>query len=173
MIKSELVQRIAERNGHLYQRDIENIVTAILDEIVKALSRGDRVELRGFGAFSRKARSARVGRNPRTGDAALRFEQTGISIERRITRADFESWIAQDVAAIEAALDLALADAGVGAEAIEAVFMTGGTSHVPAVRALFDRRFGAGCIHVGDAFRSVASGLALLALDRARASVAA
>lgn len=69
MIKSELVQRIAERNTHLYQRDIENIVTAILDEIVKALGRGDRVELRGFGAFSRKARSARVGRNPRTGDA--------------------------------------------------------------------------------------------------------
>ena len=51
--------------------------------------------------------------------------------------------------------------------------MTGGTSHVPAVRALFDRRFGAGRIHIGDAFRSVASGLALLALDRTRASVAA
>ena len=69
MIKSELVQRIADRNTHLYQRDIENIVSAILDEIVKALARGDRVELRGFGAFSRKARSARIGRNPRTGDA--------------------------------------------------------------------------------------------------------
>jgi integration host factor subunit beta len=69
MIKSELVQRIAEQNTHLYQRDIENIVSAILDEIVKALARGDRVELRGFGAFSRKARSARIGRNPRTGDA--------------------------------------------------------------------------------------------------------
>jgi hypothetical chaperone protein len=103
----------------------------------------------------------------------LRFEQTGISIERRITRNDFESWIAQDVAAIEAALDRALVEAGVAAEAIEAVFMTGGTSHVPAVRALFDRRFGRERIHVGDAFRSVASGLALLALDRARASVAA
>ena len=69
MIKSELVQRIADRNTHLYQRDIENIVSAILDEIVKALARGDRVELRGFGAFSRKGRSARIGRNPRTGDA--------------------------------------------------------------------------------------------------------
>jgi integration host factor subunit beta len=66
MIKSELVQRIADRNTHLYQRDIENIVS---DEIVKALARGDRVELRGFGAFSRKGRSARIGRNPRTGDA--------------------------------------------------------------------------------------------------------
>ena len=69
MIKSELVQRIADRNTHLYQRDIENIVSAMLDEIVKALARGDRVELRGFGAFSRKGRSARIGRNPRTGDA--------------------------------------------------------------------------------------------------------
>ena len=69
MIKSELVQRIADRNTHLYQRDIENIVSAILDEVVKALARGDRVELRGFGAFSRKGRSARIRRNPRTRDA--------------------------------------------------------------------------------------------------------
>ncbi|WP_332699222.1 integration host factor subunit beta [Bosea sp. (in: a-proteobacteria)] len=69
MIKSELVQRISERNTHLYQRDIENIVGSILDEIVKALARGDRVELRGFGAFSTKQRDARVGRNPRTGDS--------------------------------------------------------------------------------------------------------
>lgn len=69
MIKSELVQRIAEYNPHLYQRDVENIVNAILDEITQALSRGDRVELRGFGAFSVKTRDARVGRNPRTGES--------------------------------------------------------------------------------------------------------
>ena len=68
MIKSELVQRIAEHNPHLYQRDVENIVNAILDEIVAALARGDRVELRGFGAFSVKHRPARAGRNPRTGE---------------------------------------------------------------------------------------------------------
>ena len=68
MIKSELVQRLAARNPHLYQRDIENIVDAILGEIAGALSRGDRVELRGFGAFSTKQRQARTGRNPRTGD---------------------------------------------------------------------------------------------------------
>ena len=67
MIKSELVQRIAEQNPHLYQRDVENIVNAILGEIVAALARGDRVELRGFGAFSTKQRQARTGRNPRTG----------------------------------------------------------------------------------------------------------
>lgn len=67
MIKSELVSRIAAQNPHLYQRDIETIVTAILDTIGDALSRGDRVELRGFGAFSVKKRDARAGRNPRTG----------------------------------------------------------------------------------------------------------
>jgi integration host factor subunit beta len=68
MIKSELVQKIAEANPHLYQRDVENIIEAILDEITMALARGDRVELRGFGAFSVKSRPARVGRNPRTGE---------------------------------------------------------------------------------------------------------
>lgn len=106
-------------------------------------------------------------------ETVLRFNQMDVAIERKITRADFDGWIAGDVGAIEAALDKALAEANVAAGAIEAVFMTGGTSHVPAVRALFDRRFGAGRIHIGDAFRSVASGLALLALDRTRASVAA
>ncbi|MBZ8133585.1 integration host factor subunit beta [Afifella sp. IM 167] len=69
MIKSELVQKLADRNPHLYQRDVEAIVNAILDEIVGALCRGDRVELRGFGAFSVKNRPARTGRNPRTGEA--------------------------------------------------------------------------------------------------------
>ena len=69
MIKSELVQRISAANPHLYQRDVENIVNAILNEIVAAMARGDRVELRGFGAFSVKNRPARTGRNPRTGEA--------------------------------------------------------------------------------------------------------
>jgi len=67
MIKSELVLKIAEQNPHLYQRDVEKIVNAILDTIGDALARGDRVELRGFGAFSVKKRDARTGRNPRTG----------------------------------------------------------------------------------------------------------
>ncbi|MAZ02545.1 integration host factor subunit beta [Sneathiella sp.] len=69
MIKSELITIIAENNPHLYQRDVERIVTTIFDEISDALARGDRVELRGFGAFSTKERAARVGRNPRTGEA--------------------------------------------------------------------------------------------------------
>lgn len=106
-------------------------------------------------------------------ETVLRFEQSSLSIETPITLRDFESWIAEDVGAIETALDRALAEAGLGAGAIEAVFMTGGTSHVPAVRALFDRRFGRERIHIGDAFRSVASGLALLALDRSRGRAAA
>jgi integration host factor subunit beta len=69
MTKSELIAIIAERNPHLYQRDVERIVSTIFDEIAAALSRGDRVELRGFGAFSVKHREARTGRNPRTGDS--------------------------------------------------------------------------------------------------------
>jgi len=69
MTKSELIARLAAANPHLYQRDIERIVTTIFDEITEALANGDRVELRGFGAFSVKQRGARVGRNPRTGDS--------------------------------------------------------------------------------------------------------
>lgn len=68
MIRSELIQKIADDNPHLYQRDVERIVNTIFDEITNALSDGDRVELRGFGAFSVKKRDARVGRNPRTGE---------------------------------------------------------------------------------------------------------
>ena len=68
MIKSELVQIVAARNPHLYHRDVENIVNAVLDEITDALAAGNRVELRGFGAFSVKNRPSRLGRNPRTGE---------------------------------------------------------------------------------------------------------
>ena len=68
VIKSELVSRIADQNPQLYQRDAENIVNAILNTVVDALARGDRVELRGFGAFSVKKREARAARNPRTGE---------------------------------------------------------------------------------------------------------
>lgn len=67
MIKSELIQKITTANPHLYQRDVERIVNVIFDEIIAALARGDRVELRGFGAFTVKHREARLGRNPRTG----------------------------------------------------------------------------------------------------------
>jgi integration host factor subunit beta len=90
MIKSELILRLAERNPHLYQRDIERIVTTVFDEIAAALARGDRVELRGFGAFSIKERPPRVGRNPRTGDAVtvagkhVPFFKTGKELRERL-----------------------------------------------------------------------------------------
>ena len=73
MTKSELILRLAEANPHLFQRDVERIVSTIFNEISAALESGDRVELRGFGAFSVKKRDSRVGRNPRTG-AAVRVE---------------------------------------------------------------------------------------------------
>ncbi|AZV79389.1 integration host factor subunit beta [Sedimentitalea sp. CY04] len=68
MIRSELIQKIADENPHLYQRDVERIVNTVFEEVTGAMSRGDRVELRGFGAFSVKKRDSRVGRNPRTGE---------------------------------------------------------------------------------------------------------
>ena len=92
MTKSELVQRLAEANPHLYQRDVEVIVTAIFDEIAAALARGDRVELRGFGAFSVKRRDARIGRNPRTGDTVrvaekhIPFFKTGKQLRDRLNQ---------------------------------------------------------------------------------------
>ncbi|MDZ4841958.1 MAG: integration host factor subunit beta [Hyphomicrobium aestuarii] len=67
MIKSELIQKISAANPHLYHRDVERIVNVVFEEIVDALVRRDRVELRGFGAFTVKHRGARNGRNPRTG----------------------------------------------------------------------------------------------------------
>ncbi len=69
MIRSELIQKIADENPHLLQRDVEKIVNTIFEEIIEAMARGDRVELRGFGAFSVKSRDARAGRNPRTGES--------------------------------------------------------------------------------------------------------
>jgi integration host factor subunit beta len=90
MTKSELILRLAESNPHLYQRDVERIVTTIFGEIASALSRGDRVELRGFGAFSVKRRDARVGRNPRTGDSVpvdekfIPFFKTGKQLRDRL-----------------------------------------------------------------------------------------
>jgi len=90
MIKSELVQKLAEQNPHLFQRDIEKIVATIFGEIAKALAHGDRVELRGFGAFSVKSRPARTGRNPRTGESVhvgakhVPFFKTGKELRDRL-----------------------------------------------------------------------------------------
>ena len=69
MIRSELVQKLCAANPGLAPRDVEAIVTVFFDEITRRLAANGRVELRGFGAFSTRARDARSGRNPRTGDA--------------------------------------------------------------------------------------------------------
>ena len=98
--------------------------------------------------------------------ARLTFQGYGVDIEADVTRADFEGWIKGDLARIDGAIDAALTQAGLDESGIDAVFITGGTSYVPAVRALFDRRFPTDRIKQGDAFQSVASGLALLAADR-------
>ncbi|MBO6765479.1 integration host factor subunit beta [Maricaulis sp.] len=90
MIKSELIDKLAEANPHLYHRDVERVVNTILDGITDALAEGDRVELRGFGAFSVRHRPARVGRNPRTGESVavkekhVPFFKTGKELRERV-----------------------------------------------------------------------------------------
>lgn len=98
--------------------------------------------------------------------AELDFDSHGIRLSGQVTRAAFEGFIADDLRRIDGAVEAALLDARCGPGDIDAVFMTGGTSHVPAVRRLFTERFGPERIHVGEAFQSVASGLALVAADR-------
>ena len=92
MIKSELVQKVCGQNPHLYQSDVENIVNAILSGMIAAMARGDRVELRGFGAFSVKQRLGRSGRNPRTGAPVvverkrIPYFKTGKEMRERLNR---------------------------------------------------------------------------------------
>lgn len=90
MTKSELIQKLTEANPHLYMRDVERIVDTIFEQITQALVDDDRVELRGFGAFSVKHREARTGRNPRTGESVeveakrLPFFKTGKALRDRL-----------------------------------------------------------------------------------------
>ena len=90
MTKSELILLLAEKNPHLFHRDVEKIVTTVFDEISEALARGDRVELRGFGAFSIKNRESRTGRNPRTGESvqvlrkSVPFFKVGKDLKQRL-----------------------------------------------------------------------------------------
>ena len=92
MTRSELIRRLAEANPHLYQRDVERIVATVFDTISAALERGDRVELRGFGAFSVRQRAARTGRNPRTGqevhvpDKRVPYFKSGKELRERLNR---------------------------------------------------------------------------------------
>jgi integration host factor subunit beta len=90
MTKSDLIKRLAETNPHLTQRDVEKIVSTVFDEVTEALARRDRVELRGFGAFSVRERDARTGRNPRTGaevkvpDKVVPYFKTGKELRERL-----------------------------------------------------------------------------------------
>ena len=92
MTRSELIAKLAAKNPTLYHRDIERLVATILDEVSAALERGNRVELRGFGAFSVRERKARVGRNPRTGTSVqvpekkVPFFKMGKGMRERLNR---------------------------------------------------------------------------------------
>lgn len=92
MIKSELIDRLAQAHPHLYQKDLERVVNTVLEEIGAALERGDRVELRGFGAFSVRHRPPRDGRNPRTGEQVsvkekhVPFFKTGKELRERVDK---------------------------------------------------------------------------------------
>lgn len=97
MTKSELITALAEANQHLTAKDVETIVGTIFDQISVALARGDRVELRGFGAFTVKQRVARTGRNPRTGEAVavdekvVPFFKAGKELRNRVNRGPIPS----------------------------------------------------------------------------------
>ncbi len=99
-------------------------------------------------------------------DATLRFHHGGIAIDAVITRTDFERWIAPDLAQLAAAVDRALGQASLRASEVDRVFLTGGTAFVPAVRRLFEQRFGAERVSGGGEFVSVAEGLVLIGRDR-------
>ena len=92
MTKSELIAELSAANPHLLSRDVELIVGTIFNEITDALARGERVELRGFGAFTVKRRDARTGRNPRTGETvpvdekAVPFFKAGKELRERVNR---------------------------------------------------------------------------------------
>ena len=92
MIKSDLIKKLAEENPHLYYRDIEKIINSIFNEIVNALEDGNRVELRGFGAFAVKKRKERLGRNPKTGqkvkvkDKTVPYFRTGKTLRQKMNQ---------------------------------------------------------------------------------------
>lgn len=102
MTKSELIQKLAERNPHLFLRDVEKVVDTVFEEITNALANDDRVELRGFGAFSVKHRDARTGRNPRTGETVqveakrLPFFKTGKALREKLNETKDDSQVKED-----------------------------------------------------------------------------
>ena len=98
-------------------------------------------------------------------EATFSFVAGSIRIEKPVSRSQFETWIAPDLAAMETAVDEAMQRSGLATDRIDRIFLTGGTSFVPAVRDIFHRRFGAERIETGGEFESIASGLALIGLE--------
>lgn len=145
-------------------RDIEAVArTAMYPDRLHALLRLIRDEL-GYQLY--RAVSGVKAALSQADTAELAFSHADFEIRQTIARADFEHWIALDLAQIAATVDAALAQAGTSADAIDRVFLTGGSSLVPAVRRVFTARFGAGRVAGGGEFVSVAEGLALIGLDR-------
>ena len=99
-------------------------------------------------------------------EAAFHFHEHGLRVDAHVARAEFEEWIAADLAAIERAVSEVMEASGLADAAVDRVFLTGGSSLVPAVRRIFEQRFGPDCVRTGDAFTSVASGLALRAREQ-------
>jgi hypothetical chaperone protein len=158
--------RLSQMRAPRTMRDIEAVArTADRPEQLHALLRLVRDEL-GYELY-RAVSGVKAALS--TAEAApLRFRHEDFAIEETITRADFEGWIAPDVAKIAATINAALVDAGLDDRAVDRVFLTGGTSLVPAVRRLFTDRFGADRVTGGGEFVSVAEGLALIGRDRER-----
>ena len=98
--------------------------------------------------------------------APFQFSDGVIEIEAVVKRTEFEEWIGEDLAQIEASVDSLIAASGIARGDVDMVFLTGGSSFVPAVRRIFETRFGAGRIRTGNEFTSVASGLAVSAASR-------
>ena len=145
-------------------RDIEEVARACVDPApLRNLATLIREEL-GYQLY--QTVSAVKAALSNAASARLQFSFDGFVIDEEITRADFESWIAPDVMKLGATVDQVLARSGVKIEEIDRVFLTGGTSFVPAVRRIFEERFGAAKISAGGEFVSVAEGLALIGQDR-------
>jgi hypothetical chaperone protein len=152
-------------------RDIEAVMrTAAHPERLAALLSLIRDEL-GYALY--RAVAGVKAQLSQTETATLDFRHQDFHLHETIARRDFETWIASDLARLGATIDQALADAGLAETAIDRVFLTGGTSLVPAVRALFADRFGADAISVGGEFLSVAEGLALIGQNRLASGQAA
>jgi len=145
-------------------RDIEDVArTAAHPAQLRQLIALIRDEM-GYNLYQRvSAVKAALSNAP---SARLLFEHEGLAVDRLVSREDFETWIAPDLARIGQTVDAVLAQAGIAPGQVDRVFLTGGTSFVPAVSALFTSRFGAEKISAGGEFVSVAEGLALIARDR-------